>query len=99
MTWRVEFHPLVAEEDLPALDKTARGQVLSAIRKKLAVDPESFGEPLRRELFGYRKLRVGDCRVIYKVTRAAVTVLVLKVGMRRDSEVYREMAARLKRGL
>lgn len=95
MVWTVRFHPLT-QSDLSRLDKPGRESVLKAIRKKLFAEPESYGEPLRRELFGYRKLKVGEHRVIYKVERQIVTVLVLKVGLRRDGEVYADMIRRLK---
>jgi mRNA interferase RelE/StbE len=99
VTWRVEFLPAAAEEDLPALPKAARGRVLSAIRKRLSLDPEGYGEPLRKELFGFWKLRVGDYRVIYRIDKGTITVLIVKVGMRRDAEVYKDMLARLKKSL
>lgn len=95
MTWRVEFHPRVLDEDLPALDREGRRQVLKAIRKKLTAAPDSYGEPLRKELFGYWKIRVWEYRVIYRIHQGTVTVFVLKIGMRRDSEVYRRMLTRL----
>ena len=97
MTWAVEFHPLVRDEDLPALDQTARRRILQAVREKLAVDPEAYGERLRAELHGYWKLRVGRYRVIYEVRKKLVTVLVLKIGRRRDDEVYKQMSKRLKK--
>lgn len=95
MTWAVEFHPLVRDEDLPAIDGAARARILKAIRAKLTSDPEAYGERLRAGLHGYWKLRVGEYRVIYEVRRTLVTVLVLKIGFRRDDEVYRQMAKRL----
>lgn len=97
MTWKVLLHPLVLKEDLPSLDPAARREVLRAIRKKLTADPQAYGEPLRRELFGYWKLRAGDYRAICRLNRDAVTVLVLKIGMRKDSQVYSEMLARLRK--
>ena len=95
MTWVVEFHALVRDRDLPALDRTARVRIIKAIRMKLAIDPEAYGERLRAELHGYWKLRVGDCRVIYEVRKNLVTVLVLKIGYRRDDEVYLQASKRL----
>ena len=62
----------------------------------LTIEPEKYGEPLKKELFGYRKLRVEDYRVIYRIRKETVTVLVLKIGARRDSEVYLDMLKRLK---
>ena len=47
-------------------------------------DPVRYGEPLRRSLRGYRKLRVGDYRIIYKIEEK--NIIVFKIGHRR--EVY-----------
>ena len=55
MTWVVEFHHLVRDRDLPSLDPTGRTRILKAVREKLAVDPEAYGERLRAELHGYWK--------------------------------------------
>ena len=52
MIWAVEFHPLVRDQDLPSLDHSARTKIFKAIRDKLAVNPEAFGERLRAELHG-----------------------------------------------
>lgn len=97
MTWSVVFHPLVLEGDLPSLPKPARQQIVNAVEKRLSADPQAYGEPLRRELFGFWKLRVGDYRVIYAIEKQDVLVLVVKIGMRKDAQVYQEMLARLKK--
>lgn len=73
MTWKVLLHPLVLKDDLPSMDHSGRQTVLRAIRKKLAVDPKAYGEPLRRELFGYWKLWVGEYQVIFRVQKALIT--------------------------
>lgn len=97
MTWTVQLHRAVLEEDLPELPKPARQAVLSAIQDKLTRGPKDFGEPLRRELFGYWKLRAGDYRILYRINERRVTVLVVKVGPRKDDEVYGEMLKRVRR--
>lgn len=97
MTWAVEFHPLVRDKDLPAIDGADRARILKAIRGKLTSAPEAYGERLRAELHGYWKLRFGEYRVIYEVRGRLVTVLVLKIGYRRDGEVYGQMAKRLRK--
>jgi mRNA interferase RelE/StbE len=96
VTWKVLLHPLVLDEDIPRVDKPDRARIFKAMREKLATAPDQYGEPLRRELFGYWKLRVGDFRVIYRMRKQVVTVLVLKIGPRKDGEVYADMAKRLK---
>lgn len=97
MNWAVQIHRAVLEEDLPALPKSARFAVLAAIKEKLTRAPKDFGAPLRRELFGYWKLRVGDYRVLYRIEEQRVAVLVVKVGPRKDDEVYAEMLKRVRR--
>lgn len=97
MTWEVRFLPVVLDEDLPSIPRAARAEILRAIRRRLTVDPQAYGEPLRKELFGYWKLRVGDWRVIYRIERSRVTVLVVKIRPRKDDKVYREMLLRARR--
>jgi mRNA interferase RelE/StbE len=94
--WQIQFHPAVISHDLPALDKPVRKRILKAIQKKLGVGPKEYGAPLHAELFGYWKLRVDDYRVIYRIKEDAVQVLILKVGIRRDFEVYESVLKRLK---
>ncbi|MBF0260191.1 MAG: type II toxin-antitoxin system RelE/ParE family toxin [Desulfamplus sp.] len=50
-------------------------------------DPRRFGEALRFDLSGLWKYRVGDYRLICDIQDNTVTVLVLRVGHRR--EIYK----------
>lgn len=95
--WRVRVHRLVIEEDFKKIPEKKCSEIVKTVFKKLGTNPEQFGAPLRHELKGLRKLRVGDYRVIYRIEKQEVHVLVLKVGIRRDSEVYREMQQRLQK--
>ncbi len=95
--WTVIADPLVWSEDLARLDPPVRRRILQTFRTRLAVDPKAYGKPLREELSGWWKLRVGAYRVIYQIIEQRVEVLVLKVGLRRDFEVYREALKRLQR--
>jgi mRNA interferase RelE/StbE len=95
--WQVKIHRLVLEEDFKQIDKAAQKAVLKAIYKKLSLDPDHYGAPLKGDLKQYRKLKIMDYRVIYLVQKQEVKVLVLKVGLRRDDEVYREMLLRMKK--
>lgn len=82
--FEVIYHPDVSRKDLPKISEDIKQKIRRSIEVKLTSAPEEFGEPLRRTLKGYWKLRVGDYRVIYKIT--GKTVLVLRIGHRR--EVY-----------
>jgi len=82
--FEIIYHHDVLAKDLPRITPTAKERIRTAIETKLAHAPEEFGAPLRRTLKGYWKLRVGDWRVIYKMTGR--TVFILRIGHRR--EVY-----------
>lgn len=94
--WVVQIHRLVLEKDLKKMDVSDQKLILLAVEKKLTIDPERFGKPLTGELKGYYRLRVADFRVIYSIEKNILRVFVVKVGIRRDSEVYEEMRSRLK---
>lgn len=72
------------EEKLRALPKSVREMIRKAIEKKLMIDPITFGKPLRYSLKGYRRLRVGDYRVIYKIIEDKVIVMIVDIDHRKD---------------
>lgn len=89
--YKVVFSPHV-HDDLDKLGHASEQKILAAIKKKLTKDPVGYGDPLRKDLKGFYKLRVSDCRVIYKVIEDQVVVLVLGVGKRAEGDrenVYR----------
>jgi len=95
--WQVKIHPLVVTEDFRALPPSQQKIILAAIRKKLSLDPESYGRPLVGEFKGYWRLRVGQYRVVYKIFKDQILVLVIKIGIRTDDRIYRELFARLRK--
>ena len=82
--FEIIYHPDIPRQDLPRISNDNKQRIKHSIEIKLTSAPEEFGEPLRRALKGYWKLRVGDYRVIYKI--AGKTVIILRIGHRR--EVY-----------
>jgi len=93
--WKVQIHRLVVEEDFSSINKHDQTIILKTIYKKLTVDPEQYGAPLRNELKGYWKLKISHYRIVYRIEKNIVRVLVMKVGMRRDDQVYKEMLTRV----
>ena len=88
MTWKLIYHRDVVE-DLERVGRAAARRIVQTIDVKLTKAPLSFGAPLAGNLAGFRKLRIGDYRVVYQVREQQVIVFVLAVGHRRDMEVYR----------
>jgi len=85
MSYSIHYHPEI-RKDISSIPRNIKSRIQKAIEERLIVDPGKYGEPLRRSLRGYRKLRVGDYRIIYRVQ--AREIIVLKIGHRK--EVYKK---------
>lgn len=83
-SFHVVYHSDVLEKDIPRLSHPDKLRIKKGIETKLAHHPEEFGEPLRRTLKGYWKLRVGDYRIVYKIEGREI--IIFRIGHRR--EVY-----------
>ncbi len=82
--FRIEYLESVVDEDIPALPKTIRSRIKMAIETRLAVDPISFGKPLRYSFVGHRRIRVGDYRIVYRIEMDKRLVLVVLIKHRKD---------------
>ena len=74
MPFLLRYHPDVRKIDLPLLDEKVKTQIRTAIEKRLQTAPQDYGEPLRKTLKGYWKLRVGNYRIVYKNYRVRVLI-------------------------
>lgn len=89
MAWIVEFDAAAAK-DLAKLDKPVAKRIIAFLRERLAPldDPRSLGEALKGPRLGeFWKYRIGDYRVICAIEDGRVTILVVRIGNRR--EIYR----------
>jgi mRNA interferase RelE/StbE len=89
LQWSVEFDDR-ARRELRKLDPPIQREILSYLRERItsSPDPRAFGKPLRKNLAGLWRYRVGNYRLICRIEDERVVVLVLKVGHRR--EVYED---------
>jgi mRNA interferase RelE/StbE len=87
--WTVEFDER-ARRELRKLDGKAQKDILRYLRERIAgsEDPRQFGKPLRLNLAGLWRFRVGDYRLICRIEEYRLVVLILKIGHRR--EVYED---------
>lgn len=89
MAWKVEFESAALKE-LERLDLPDARRILKFLAERIGAgnDPRAIGEPLKGSRFsGLWKYRVGSFRIICQIQDEAVTVLVVRIGHRRD--VYR----------
>ena len=80
---KIKYHPRVKSDDIPRLSSNIAVRIENAIRGRLIVNPIKYGFYLRGSLKGYRKLRVGNWRVIYRVVDDK-EIRILAIGNRKD---------------
>ena len=91
MPYKVRYHPLVKEKDLSKINTTMRLRIKNGIEKRLMTDPVKYGDPLRKTLKGYRKLRIGDYRIVYRVKNEYIFIL----GILHRKEIYKKAELRI----
>jgi mRNA interferase RelE/StbE len=96
MSWNVIYHPEVAS-DLESLSRVDAARVMRVIEERIRQgEPDKIGKPLSGSLAGYRRLRTGNLRIVYRVNMEMIEVIVVAVGMRRELEVYSKAQRRTK---
>ena len=76
MPYKLLFHHNISD-DLSKISHDIRRRILKAIQNKVLIFPDKYGKPLRKPLAGYWKLRVGDFRIVYKITKSEIWILAI----------------------
>lgn len=90
-----------AAADIQGLDGSIRKQLRKVLEKKLAVNPEGYGLPLRGALANYWKHEFGNHRIVYRIYPVERVVAVCAVGVRKQGDaedIYRQLEAVAKTG-
>jgi mRNA-degrading endonuclease RelE of RelBE toxin-antitoxin system len=85
-----------AAADIKKLDGSVKQHLRRVLEKKLAVDPEGYGLPLRAPLGGYWKHEFRTHRIVYRIYKEYRIVAVCAVGPRKhgDAEdIYNQLSA------
>jgi mRNA interferase RelE/StbE len=89
--FEVIYHEDVVRKDIPRISIDWQKKIRTAIETKLTTKPEVYGKPLRRSLKNYRKLRIGDYRVIFRIEGRQVKIFVIQ----HRSKVYSKAVNRV----
>jgi len=83
LVWRIEITN-TAKKQLTKLDHQIQTEIVRYLRERISTedDPRRYGAPLRKELTGRWKYRVGAYRLICEIQDKNILVLVLMVGHR-----------------
>ena len=79
LEFTIVYQLAVTQEDIPRITEAWRDKIKSAIEDKLVTHPDMYGKPLRRSLRGYRKLRVGDYRIVFRIDVARVKIFAIHI--------------------
>ncbi len=76
--FEILYHHLVIDDDIPKLPSAWKKKIRQAIESRLTTEPSLYGKPLRRSLKNYRKLRVGNYRVIFRIEGSSVKIFIIE---------------------
>ncbi len=87
MNYKIQILPTALKMLKEISDQRIQAKIVERI-DGLVIEPEKQGKPLWNELAGLRSIRaVGQrYRIIYKVERHIITVTIVAVGIRKESD-------------
>jgi mRNA interferase RelE/StbE len=83
--WKINWDERAAAE-LKKLDRQAQKDIIKYLNTRIASSetPQSFGKALSGNFTGLWRYRIGDYRLICLINKDVFTVLVLRVGHRKN---------------
>ena len=91
--YNVVFEPVVLSIDLKKISKQNKNSIKKAIETKLTSRPALYSLPLRSPLVGYKKLRVGKYRIVFKLDEENKNCII--IGIRHRENIYIESEKRV----
>jgi mRNA interferase RelE/StbE len=89
LAWEIKFKES-ARKIFDRLDRSVQKQLLKFLNKKIAPleNPRVFGRPLSYDKLGLWRYRIADYRIMCQIDDEAISILIVKVGHRKD--IYNE---------
>jgi len=82
LAYNVIWHEGILK-DLKKLNRTSVKKIVAKVKNYLIQDPVKLGTPLKGNLKGLYRYRIGEYRVIYVIDQAEKKIIILKVNHRR----------------
>ncbi len=85
MAWAIEFVS-AATKELKKLGRAEAARIIATLETRIAKleDPRMLGSALTGDLGGLWRWRIGDYRVIARIEDEHITILIVRIGHRRE---------------
>ena len=83
MAWKIEFIPNL-EKQLKKIPISELKKIFDFLKKDVSANPRAYGKPLKGNLSEYWRYRIGIYRIIVKIYDEQMTVLVVRIGHRKE---------------
>lgn len=85
MNWIIEFDENIKKE-LKKISKPDQREIIHYLEHKISCtsNPREYGKPLKSKLKGLWRYRVKNYRIICQIKDQKMTILVVKIGHRKD---------------
>ena len=80
----------VVKKDIPSIPSPYKNTIRKAIEEKLTSDPLGYSRPLKGNLKGLYRLRVGDYRIAFLLDEEAQTVTITAIKHR--GKIYQDLS-------
>lgn len=85
MVWKIKFEEK-SQKELKKLDVSIAERIIKFLKRVQKLDdPRSIGEALHGSTLGaFWKYRIGDYRLISKIEDKNITIIIVKIGHRKN---------------
>lgn len=90
MVWKIKYLKSV-QKDMRKIDKKDQNRIREYLESHIADldDPRNFGKMLKGSYCELWRYRVGKYRIICELDNISITILVIRIGHRK--EIYRKI--------
>ncbi len=84
MNWKIKIDT-TAIKYLNKIDKNIQEKLITGIDNLSSIDnPRKIGKALQGKYVGFWRYRIGDYRLICEIQDKIITILIIKIGHRKD---------------
>lgn len=75
--YTIIYGKIISKKDIRKIPLKIQKEIEKQIREKLTTTPEVFGKPLKKSLKGFRRMRIRNYRVIFRIIESVVEIMFI----------------------